>query len=495
MLVVELSPGRLIAQRFQLERLLGEGGMGAVWAATHVVTKKRVALKFLKPAAASSPLHVKRFLREARAASAVRHPNVVEIHDIVELDDGSPVMVMDLLVGESLAERLARQRQLELSELVRLLLPVISAVGTAHAVGIVHRDIKPDNVFLERSLDGTIVPRVLDFGIAKLSAQEGAAAETAALTNTGSVMGTPYYMAPEQVFGERDIDQRADVWAFGVMLYEALSGRRPIDGENFGQLFKFIATGEVLPLEQLAPHLPADVTNLVGRMLMKERARRPRDLREVFDVLSRYADVKVASFAGARPDLDRARESAEAFAPTQTPAHTPQQFHSGRGGTEVISAPHPSGPPASSHNDLPAAGSATAQSFSRTGGAGRLKRSPRLWLLGGLVAFAGTAGALALVSKLQTAASGVAASASAQPSISVASPPPSAVVAPPATVAESPSATPGPSASALPRQQVAARPPVAAVAKKAETAAPAAPPAATPPPARLPGGIAPNAPF
>ena len=154
MALEELALGKLVAQRYQLEKLLGEGGMGAVWSAVHVVTKKRVALKFLKANAASSPLHVRRFLREARAASAVRHPNVVAIHDVVELENGSPVMVMDFLVGESLAQRLERQKLIPLPELASLLLPVISAVGTAHSMGIVHRDIKPDNLFLEQGGDG-----------------------------------------------------------------------------------------------------------------------------------------------------------------------------------------------------------------------------------------------------------------------------------------------------------------------------------------------------
>ena len=294
-----LAPGQQIAERYQLERLLGEGGMGQVWAATHLITRKRVALKFLKASGRTRETMVRRFMREARAVSAVNHPNVVAVHDLLELEDGTPVMVMDLLRGISLAARLAQAKKLELAELSTILVPVISAVGTAHAAGIVHRDLKPDNIMLHTGPDGRIEPKVLDFGIAKLSATEGEAAATAHLTNTGAVLGTPYYMAPEQVFGEKDIDQRADVWAMGVIIYECLAGVRPVQGDNFGQLFKAIATGRIAPLESVAPHVPVDVTELVARMVERDRARRCADLREAYAVLSRYGSAQAISFGGA----------------------------------------------------------------------------------------------------------------------------------------------------------------------------------------------------
>ncbi len=294
-----LAPGQQIAERYQLERLLGEGGMGQVWAATHLITRKRVALKFLKASGRTRETMVRRFMREARAVSAVNHPNVVAVHDLLELEDGTPVMVMDLLRGVSLAARLAQVKRLELGELSTILVPVISAVGTAHAAGIVHRDLKPDNIMLHTGPDGRIEPKVLDFGIAKLSATEGEAAATAHLTNTGAVLGTPYYMAPEQVFGEKDIDQRADVWAMGVIIYECLAGVRPVQGDNFGQLFKAIATGRIAPLESVAPHVPVEITELVARMVERDRARRCADLREAYTVLSRYGSAQAISFGGA----------------------------------------------------------------------------------------------------------------------------------------------------------------------------------------------------
>ncbi|MBK7397009.1 MAG: serine/threonine protein kinase [Myxococcales bacterium] len=197
----------IIAERYRLERVLGQGGMGVVWAARDLRSEERVALKFLK-AGEGGEAGIRRFVREARAAMALSHPNIVHVHTLTADRHGSPVMVMDLLEGESLATRLRRVRRLEVSTLAGILVQIVSAVGAAHAAGIVHRDLKPDNVFLVGEPPSV---RVLDFGIAKLTAREGDAAASTALTNTGAMLGTPFYMAPEQVFGERDLDHRADV--------------------------------------------------------------------------------------------------------------------------------------------------------------------------------------------------------------------------------------------------------------------------------------------
>jgi serine/threonine-protein kinase len=296
-----LSKGEIIAGRFRLERPLGEGGMGVVWAAQHLVTRKPVALKFLKSTTRRHHAETRRrFLREARAACAVRHPNVVEVHDVIELADDSPVMVMDLLEGESFASRLAREGALPLPEVARIMLPVCAAAGCAHAIGIVHRDLKPDNIFLAVQEDGTKIVKVLDFGIAKLTATEGDAAHSGATTGTGMLLGTPYYMAPEQMFGEKDVDHRADLWAIGIILYEALAGERPTQGENVGQILKRVTRDGLVPLRERAPHLPAPVLDLVSRLLEQDRRRRPDDLREAVSVLSGYTDAVVEPFGAPR---------------------------------------------------------------------------------------------------------------------------------------------------------------------------------------------------
>jgi serine/threonine-protein kinase len=285
--------GDILAGRYRLEHLLGEGGMGVVWAAIHTVTGRPVALK-LMTADATTPEARRRFLREARAAAAVRHPNIIEIYDFFDLENGSPVMVMELLAGESLANRLEREVQIPLEEAASILLQVAAAVGSAHAVGIVHRDLKPENIFLA---GGSIeCVKVLDFGIAKLIPSEGAAARSTNLTESGTLLGTPCYMAPEQVFGERDIDHRADIWALGIILYECLSGVLPTRADNVGQIFRIIATGTIPPLADRIADIPPEVAGLVDRMLSRERDTRPPDLREVADVLARHVGPSGPSF-------------------------------------------------------------------------------------------------------------------------------------------------------------------------------------------------------
>jgi serine/threonine-protein kinase len=292
-----VEPGAWVADRFQLVSLLGEGGMGSVWSARHKLTRRMVALKFLK---GSSDGERKRMIREARAAAAIRHPNVLTVHDLIEREDGSPVLVMDLLEGESLRQRLAADGPLPVDELCQVLVPVVSAVGAAHALGIIHRDLKPDNIFLCQRTSQREV-KVLDFGVAKLTATSGDAAHTASMTRSGEMLGTPYYMAPEQAFGELDLDHRVDVWAIGVIAYECLTGQRPFQGANLGQVLKAVMTGKRTPLAQLAPRAPRELVQVIERMLSSDRTQRPGDLRPVFDILRRHSDVAAPSFTGVRP--------------------------------------------------------------------------------------------------------------------------------------------------------------------------------------------------
>jgi serine/threonine protein kinase len=325
---VSLVPGTVIAGRYRLDRLLGQGGMGVVWAATHTITRRNVAMKFLKGPAHARPEMRQRFLREARAATAVKHPSVVEVHDVFELDDETPVMVMDLLSGETLAQRIDALGKLSLEETASILLPVVSAVGTAHSRGVVHRDLKPENIFLAVTDEGRTEIKVLDFGIAKLShADNEALVQSHPLTGTGSILGTPFYSSPEQLFGEKHIDHRADIWALGVVLYECLSGQLPVYGENLGQVMKVLTSQEIIPLAKHAPFVPQDVTRLVDRMLVRPMDQRLGDMRELFEVLKRYSNVRVREFGPAR-------SQPPAYEPKQTPDLTSRKT-----------------PPAVSHDD------------------------------------------------------------------------------------------------------------------------------------------------
>ncbi|MBK7397458.1 MAG: serine/threonine protein kinase [Myxococcales bacterium] len=298
-----LEAGTVIAGRYVLEHPLGEGGMGTVWAATHQITGGRVALKFVRQGSDPNGEARRRFIREARAAASVEHPNAVGVRDVLEHEE-TPVIVMDLLQGETLAARMQRVGPLPIAEAVQILLPVISAVGAAHAVGLIHRDLKPENIFLSQTPTGEMV-RVLDFGIAKSTRIEEA---LSSITESGAVVGTPAYMAPEQLLGEKGLDHRVDVWAIGAILYETLVGKRPIEGENYGQLVKELLSGVIPRVDKNKPEVPADVVELVAHMLKRDRSERLSDLREAADVLSGHGVVPRPSFgAPAKKNPESAR--------------------------------------------------------------------------------------------------------------------------------------------------------------------------------------------
>lgn len=262
--------------------------MGTVWAATHTVTRRSLALKILKPRAKQQQ---QRFILEARAASAVDHPNVVRIEDVFELDDGMPVMVLELLEGESFAERLAREGKLEAGALADIFAPVVSALGAAHTAGIVHRDLKPDNVFLCAGGETSGV-KVLDFGIAKLSSLNELREASDALTQTGALLGTPFYMSPEQATGE-PIDHRTDIWSLGIIAYQALTGVIPTAADTVGAVLKIVMTGRLAPLSSHDVDVPDDLAALIKKMLALDPADRPDDLREVLAGFQRYTDAEV----------------------------------------------------------------------------------------------------------------------------------------------------------------------------------------------------------
>jgi serine/threonine-protein kinase len=292
---------RVLRGRFRLIRELGSGGMGTVWEAVEVATNRRYAIKFLR-ADVRSAAHSERLLREARAVTTIRHPNVLCIHEVIEDALGAPALVMDLLHGETLRNRLERQRRLHLSEAATILASVASGVQAAHAAGVVHRDLKPENIFIRSKNDATADVLVLDFGIAKNLVATGTT-----VTGTGEFLGTPYYMSPEQASGEK-VDERSDVWSLGVILFECLTGQRPVEGENVGQIFKRLIRGEVTLLSSLRLDLPADLVQVVDATLA-ERSARPRDLHRLIEVLAQYADGTVPALAS-RPPVGVSGEAA-----------------------------------------------------------------------------------------------------------------------------------------------------------------------------------------
>ncbi|HEY6079162.1 MAG TPA: serine/threonine-protein kinase, partial [Polyangiaceae bacterium] len=232
---------QILSGKYRLERELGRGGMGSVWLAEHLTLRSPVAIKLIDPTIADNPEALARFLREAQAAASLRSPHVVQILDH-GVDNGVPFIVMELLEGESLASKLERERCLSPGDTARIMTQVARAVGRAHEAGIVHRDLKPDNIYLVRN-DEEEVAKVLDFGVAKSSSHGMGAVSSA--TRTGSVLGTPYYMSPEQAEGAKTVDHRSDLWALGVIAWECVLGARPFEAETLGGLLLAICARDI----------------------------------------------------------------------------------------------------------------------------------------------------------------------------------------------------------------------------------------------------------
>ncbi len=309
----DLPPGALVAGRFEIIRPLGRGGMATVYEARHTVTDRPVALKVANQTLVNNKVLSGRFLREARTASTIRHAHAIEVSDVFEAEEGRPVIVMELLHGRDLGDFLESAGKLSPREVAEIFVPVLSALSHAHAAGIVHRDVKPDNIFLAE-VDGKVTPKVLDFGIAKVVGD--AVDSSLKLTTTGTLLGTPYYMSPEQVSGSEDVDHRADLWSVGVCLYQALEGKLPFDGANFGQVFALILQSDP---PKMQADVPPGLEELVFRCLAKRPDDRPADCGEVARVLSEYCDAPRGQFPAPTPALQSGTFEAAPGSPARRP--------------------------------------------------------------------------------------------------------------------------------------------------------------------------------
>jgi serine/threonine-protein kinase len=258
--------GKVLGETYEIARLVGEGGMGRVYEARHLRLKdRRFAIKVLHPEFARHADVVARFQREAETASSIGHPNVIDVFDVHKTVDGVPYLVGEFLDGEELGEHIKRVGRLPVPRAVTVARQVCRALGAAHARGIVHRDMKPENVFLVER-DGATIIKVLDFGISKAASPE------AHLTRTGMIMGTPSYMAPEQARGE-NVDLRADVYAIGALLYHALTGQRPFDSDDPTSTLRMVLTEDPPRPRSLAPDVPEALELVIQRSMAKD----PRD--------------------------------------------------------------------------------------------------------------------------------------------------------------------------------------------------------------------------
>lgn len=280
--VDRFQEGQLVG-RYRIVQLIGEGGMGAVYEAIHPGLKKRVAIKVLLPRIADNHDARVRFLREGEAASRISHPNVVSVFDVGE-DNGVPYLVMEYLEGQTLGDLLSGRDALELVHAVALSLPIMAAVAAGHECGVVHRDLKPQNIFLAQGRWGELTPKVLDFGVSKLIDHEGPP-----VTRTETMLGTACYMSPEQARGARNVDARSDQFTLGLILYEMLTGRRAYRGENDLEVLYNAAGGTIQPARELRPGLPEPVYALLSRMLAVSPSDRYAALRDAARVLSPFA--------------------------------------------------------------------------------------------------------------------------------------------------------------------------------------------------------------
>jgi eukaryotic-like serine/threonine-protein kinase len=323
--------GTLLLDRYCLLRKLGVGGMGTVYEAEHVTIKKRCAIKILNPEFAHRGELVERFLQEARAASMIGHENVVEITDFGATPTGSVFFVMEMLVGEDLSETIKRSAPLPWPRVAGITLQICRALQAAHDKGIVHRDMKPENCFrIERSGNPDFI-KVLDFGIAKLTGEDGSSGR---LTSTGMIFGTPTYMSPEQAQGER-VDHRADVYAVGVILYELVTGKVPFTADNFmGILTKHMfedppAPSEAAPEAGILPEVEA----LILKAMQKDRGLRFQSLRELMeaiqDVGTDAAPVVVVPNRVSRPNTGPTQFRPRTAPITLPTVETPTRRHGG----------------------------------------------------------------------------------------------------------------------------------------------------------------------
>jgi serine/threonine-protein kinase len=297
--------GTLIAGKYRLNALIGRGGMGTVWAATNTSIDQRVAIKLISREYANSREVRARFLTEARAAAMLRSRYAVQIFDSGETEDSTPFIVMELLEGENLAERLSNVGPVPLKEAVRIVQQIGKGLSKAHALGIIHRDLKPENVFLARSDDDEgYVAKILDFGVAKIAARRDKSS-----TGSGLVVGTPLFMSPEQMRG-LTIDHRSDLYSLGMVTFNMLTGRPALSSEEFGDIVLEAWTQPLVDVQRVAPWIPKAIDAWVKRACALDPGDRFQTADEMMAALAEAASPRSASpHEARRPQIEQSAES------------------------------------------------------------------------------------------------------------------------------------------------------------------------------------------
>jgi len=343
--------GSVFAGKYRIERVLGAGGMGVVFAAVHIHLGERVAIKFLNPEAMTDSTTLARFFREGQAAAKIRSEHVARVYDVGTLETGAPYLVMEHLEGEDLAVILKQRGPLPISEAVVYLLQACEAIAEAHARGIVHRDIKPGNLFVTVRPDGSPVVKVIDFGISKVAEAYGPGL---AVTKTTDVRGSPLFMSPEQLLATRNADPRSDIWSLGVSLFNLLTNTYPFPAPTLPALYARVLHGEPVPLRALRPDAPARLEAAILHCLRRDASERCASVAELARAIGVYApgqaEISVRRIEAVlparsaprveRPEPAKAVDPAPRVSGGTAPlvARTPERVSQAPGGTEVLKA-------------------------------------------------------------------------------------------------------------------------------------------------------------
>ena len=313
-----IEAGRVLNGRYRLVRPLGQGSQASVWVAEHLALQTHVAVKLIDPDLAKKDDARERFKREATAAAQLRSAHVVQILDH-GIDGNQPFIVMELLDGEDLFERLEKRGRISLRETSKIFTQVARALSRAHAAGIVHRDMKPENVFLVHNDDDEVV-KVLDFGVAKVS---DPAKRTMQRTGVGTLIGTPHYMSPEQVKGIGEVDSKSDLWSLGVIVYQCVTGELPFDSEGVGDLLIRISIGDIPVPSKLVPSLPPAFDRWFQKMCDRDPEKRFKTAREAAEALAQIAGITPDIGESTRYRFGPVPRPEEAAAPPQPAAKAP----------------------------------------------------------------------------------------------------------------------------------------------------------------------------
>jgi eukaryotic-like serine/threonine-protein kinase len=318
-----LRAGDILVGKYRVERQIGRGGMGIVLAATHLQLEHLVAIKVLRRDLVESDKALTRLLAEARAAAKIRSEHVARVLDVGTLENGAPFIVMEYLEGEDLADLLDRQGALDMTMAVQFLLQSCEALAEVHAAEMVHRDLKPGNLFVAKLPDGSVSLKIVDFGISK---HIGGSARDHASTTTSTVLGSPYYMPPEQMRAE-PVDERSDIWSLGAILFEMLTGRPPFLGETLPEVYAAVLSGTVQSVSSLRPDIPQGLDDIVQRCLDKDPRQRFGDVADLAEALGPYGGVNSSQSVERvtrilnNPELFRGRTSTTPRAGAVEPVH------------------------------------------------------------------------------------------------------------------------------------------------------------------------------